>query len=79
MSGIYNYHANVAHPGAFLNNQMASQQAPFFMGGSQVPVGLNLTPQYQPYKEIGGSGFKPTTHHLLRRRREIIPSSEIRK
>ena len=79
MSGIYNYHPNISHQGAFLHNQMASHQQPFYLGGSQVPINLDYNPQYKPYAEIGGSGFKQTSHNLLRRRREIIPTSEIRK
>lgn len=42
MSGIYNYHPTIAEPGAF-KTQTASQQKPFYFGGSQVPVNLELS------------------------------------
>jgi hypothetical protein len=79
MAGIYNYHPNIAHPGAFIHNQMASQQAPFFMGGSQVPVNLGLKEQYEQPRGMEGQGFKKTTHSLFRRRGNLIPSSQLRK
>ena len=79
MAGIYNYHPNIAHPGAFLHNQMASQQAPYYFGGSQIPIGLNLDEQVEQPKGMKGEGFKHTTHSLFRRRGNIIPSSQLRK
>lgn len=79
MSGIYNYHPNIAQPGAFLHNQMASQQAPFFMGASQVPLGLNLEEQVEQSHGMNGEGFKKTTHSLFRRRGNLIPSSQLRR
>ena len=79
MSGIYNYHPNIANPGAFLHNQMASQQAPYFFGGSQVPIGLELDEQVEQSKGMQGEGFKKTTHSLFRRRGNLIPSSQLRK
>jgi hypothetical protein len=44
MSGFYNYHPTITDPGAF-KVQTASQQKPFYFGGSQVPINLNLKPQ----------------------------------
>jgi hypothetical protein len=79
MSGIYNYHPNIAHPGAFMHNQMSSQQTPFYMGGSQVPIGLNLEEQFEQPKGMSGEGFKKTTHSLFRRRGNLIPSSQLRR
>lgn len=79
MSGIYNYHPNIAHPGAFLHNQMASQQAPYFFGGSQVPLELQLDEQVEQPNGMRGEGFKKTTHSLFRRRGNLIPSSQLRK
>jgi len=77
---IYNYHPNIAHQGAFIDNQMASQQAPFFFGGSQVPVNLGLEEQYQQDKGMNGEGFSKTTHSVFRNRRGvIIPTSQLRK
>lgn len=79
MAGIYNYHPNIAHPGAFLHNQMASHQMPYFFGGSQVPLELQLEEQVEQPKEMQGEGFKKTTHSLFRRRGNLIPSSQLRK
>ena len=42
MSGIYNYHPTIAEPEKF-TIQTASQQKPFFFGGSQVPINLDLS------------------------------------
>ena len=70
--GIYNYHPNIEHPGAFINNQMASQQTPFFFGGSQVPI--NLDPSVKvPSQNMEGMGFKKTTHNLQRNSRILLP------
>lgn len=44
MSGVYNYHPTIDEPGSF-PVQTASQQAPFYFGGSQVPINLGLKPQ----------------------------------
>ncbi len=41
MSGYYNYHPTIEKPGTF-KVQTASQQAPFYFGGSQVPLSLGL-------------------------------------
>lgn len=49
MSGYYNYHPTIDKPESF-QVQTASQQKPFYFGGSQVPVNLNLKPQ------LSGSG-----------------------
>ena len=40
MSGYYNYHPTISEPGSY-QVQTASQQKPFFFGGSQVPVNLH--------------------------------------
>ena len=79
MSGIYNFHPNIATPGAFLNNQMASHQAPFYLGASQIPMGLELQEQVEQSRGMEGEGFKKTTHSLFRRRGNLIPSSQLRK
>ena len=52
MSGFYNYWPKVNHPDT-VYHQMESGgfQAPFFFGGSQVPVNLS------------GSGFKKSKTH----------------
>jgi len=43
-AGIYNYHYKVANPNARFPVQMESGefQKPFYFGGSQVPVNLNI-------------------------------------
>jgi len=74
--GIYNVHVNIETPGKFLNNQMRSIQAPFFFGGSQVPINLNYHDQVH---EIHGEGFKNATHSLFRNNKTIYPSSRLRK
>ena len=79
MAGIYNYHPNIAHQGAFLHNQMASHQTPYYFGGSQVPLELQLDEQVEQPKGMQGEGFKKTTHSLFRRRGNLIPSSQLRK
>ena len=79
MAGTYNYHPNIAHQGAFIHNQMSSSQPSFFFGGSQVPINLNLKEQYSQPRGMNGEGFKTSTHHLFRRRGNLIPSSQLRK
>ena len=78
MSGTYNYHPNIAHQGAFNNNQTASHQVPFYFGGAQTPINLGLPPQVKPMS-MSGQGFKSTTHHLFRERGNLIPTSSLRK
>ena len=42
-AGSYNYHPKVAHPNkVFPQMTSTPMQAPFFLGGSQVPVNLGL-------------------------------------
>lgn len=41
VSGIYNYHVKINNPGEVFH-QMDSQQAPFYFGGSQVPINTNF-------------------------------------
>jgi len=49
-SGIYNYHPKVDNPNKiFIQMQSGEFQAPFYFGGSQVPVNLGT---------IHGSGFR---------------------
>ena len=68
MSGYYNYHPTIDEPQSF-QVQTASQQKPFYFGGSQVPINLGLKPQM-----IGeGIGKK----HLLKT--QYIPRSPLRK
>jgi hypothetical protein len=51
---------------------MASQQAPYFFGGSQVPI--NLDPSVKvPSENMEGMGFKKTTHNLQRNSRILLP------
>jgi hypothetical protein len=79
-AGIYNYHPNVEHQGAFLNNQMKSHQKPFFFGASQVPIGLMQELNgSQGHYDIDGQGFNSTTHKLFRNKKYILPSSNIRR
>jgi len=53
MSGFYNYHPTISEPGSF-PVQTASQQKPFYFGGSQVPI--NLHPE-KLIKESQGKGI----------------------
>jgi hypothetical protein len=76
-AGSYNVHVNILNPGKYLNNQMASQQKPFYFGGSQVPI--NLNPSLHQSSQSSGSGFKPTTHSLYRERKNIYPTSGLCK
>lgn len=79
MSGIYNYHPNIEHPGAFLDNQMRSHQEPFYFGGAQTPINLGFENDTNlSYSMIGG-GFKKTSHKLFRKDKMLIPSSSLRK
>jgi len=79
MSGIYNYHPNIEHPGAFLNNQMNSYQEPFYFGGSQTPISLGFEQHTNLSHPLEGSGFKKTTHRLFRKDKMLIPTSALRK
>jgi hypothetical protein len=54
MSGFYNYHPTIARPQEFLV-QTASQQPPFYFGGSQVPV--NLNPSQVAKEGMEGNGL----------------------
>jgi hypothetical protein len=54
MSGYYNYHPTIEHPGDF-RVQTASQQPPFYFGGSQVLV--NLVPEKLASQSIKGEGI----------------------
>ncbi len=76
-AGIYNVHVNVLNQGDYLKNQMNSQQKPFFFGGSQVPINLNMKELQS--ENILGTGIKKTTHNLYRSKGVIIPSSNIRR
>jgi len=79
-SGIYNYHPNVEHQGAFINNQMKSHQKPFYFGASQVPINLSSDLNKNiDYIGINGQGFNSTTHKLFRNKKYILPSSNIRR
>jgi hypothetical protein len=65
MSGYYNYHPTIDEPGSF-PVQTASQQKPFYFGGSQVPVNLginntNLHIQGNGLKHIHKTVFRPRT------------------
>jgi hypothetical protein len=52
-AGTYNYHPKVAHPNqVFYQMESTALQTPFFFGGSQVPINLNLSHQnemHTPY------------------------------
>ena len=52
MSGYYNYHPTISKPGEW-TVQTASQQPPFYFGGSQVLV--NILP---PDELMKGNGLK---------------------
>ena len=59
-AGTYNYHPKVANPNKqFIQMTSGEYQAPFFFGGSQVPINLGIAT---------GSGFKPHyrshIHHM---------------
>jgi hypothetical protein len=65
MSGIYNYHPTIAEPESF-KVQTASQQKPYYFGGSQVPINLglentnlNITGQGLGKKHISKMIYKP--------------------
>jgi hypothetical protein len=68
MSGVYNYHPTIDEPQSF-PIQTASQQKPFYFGGSQVPINLNLKPQ--------ASGDGVGKKHLLKMR--FHPRTPLRK
>jgi len=53
-AGIYNYHPTVGHFKDF-PIQTASQQKPFYFGGSQVPV--NLQTKYHEEDRSKGQGL----------------------
>lgn len=45
-AGIYNYRPKVAHPNEiFIQMTSDGLQKPFYFGGSQVPINLNLPPE----------------------------------
>ena len=59
-AGIYSYWPKVNHPNAeFRQMTSGGYQAPFFFGGSQVPVNLGLDTQ-----EIAGSGIQNYKSHV---------------
>lgn len=66
MSGYYNYHPTISHPGSF-QVQTASQQKPFYFGGSQVPININPS-----LGTINGSGIKHIDKKLY------IPKTNLR-
>lgn len=42
-SGIYNYHPKVEHPNKIFRQMESNEfQKPFFFGGSQVPINLDI-------------------------------------
>lgn len=53
MSGIYNYHPTIGNPEEF-TVQTKSQQKPFYFGGSQVPINLDMN---NTNLNITGEGF----------------------
>ena len=66
----YNYNPKVLHPNkTFIQMESGGFQTPFFFGGSQVPVGLNLITPNHPYinidshKELIGYGFLNKKQH----------------
>lgn len=71
MSGYYNYHPTIEEPDVFLV-QTASQQKPFYFGGSQVPVNLNLS---KTNLQVKGEGLG--RKHLLKTR--YYPRTSLRR
>lgn len=69
-SGIYNYHPKVEHPHSELY-QMNSQQAPFFFGGSQVPINLHL--------DTHGSGFRTAHKSSVHKMKELGDNRKFNK
>jgi hypothetical protein len=68
-SGIYSYWPKVNNPNANLIQMTSGEfQPPFFFGGSQVPVNLNLDTQ-----KISGSGIHNYSSHI--HRSEDLPVS----
>ena len=64
MSGVYNYHPTIDEPRSF-PVQTASQQKPFYFGGSQVPINLGIEPQMNGKgvgkKHLSKLVYKPRT------------------
>jgi hypothetical protein len=57
-AGIYNAWPAVIHgTKPYLHNQMKSQQAPFYFGGSQVPINLQPEPHAKQHSHINGNGL----------------------
>ena len=53
-AGIYNAWPSIIHGTEhYLHNQMKSHQAPFYFGGSQIPINLHPEPQHH----MSGNGF----------------------
>lgn len=63
MSGFYNYHPTISEPGKF-TIQTASQQPPFYFGGSQVPVNLGIE---KTNNESIGNGLKSLSRGTKRK------------
>lgn len=61
MSGVYNYHPTIDEPMSF-PIQTASQQPPFYFGGSQVPINLGLKPQMKG-EGMGKKHLLKTQYH----------------
>lgn len=64
-SGFYNFRPKVEHPNTmFYQMKSDTEQPPFFFGGSQVPVNLNLST---------GSGFKTEHKFSLMDKHAMTP------
>ena len=55
-AGIYNAWPSIIHGTEhYLHNQMKSHQAPFYFGGSQIPINLHPEPQQNQHHHMNGS------------------------